>query len=264
MFFNRPAINFAMNIKKIMELSNQTIFITGGSSGIGLELGKRFIEKNNKVIICGRSAEKLEAVKKQYPQLETVQCDLSDEKQCLDLAHWIRENHPDLNVLINNAALVHNTPFLETDTILEKLKLEVNTNLLAPIRLIKLLHPVLEKNDNPTIINITTGLVYVPRADYPFYNATKAGLHSFTQVLRMQLKSTNFRIIEVLFPAVKTPWHKGKPPKIAITVEKAVDDMIKGMKKGKLEIKVSKVKILYNLFRIAPGFALKKINSLQK
>lgn len=247
-----------------MELSNQTIFITGGSSGIGLELSRRFIEKNNKVIICGRSAEKLEAAKKQYPQLETVQCDLSDEKQCLDLAGWIKEHHPNLNILINNAALVHNTPFFETDTILEKLKLEVNTNLLAPIRLIKHLHPVLEKNDNPTVINITTGLVYVPRADYPFYNATKAALHSFTQVLRIQLKNTNFRVVEVLFPAVKTPWHKGKPPKIAITAEKAVNEMIKGIEKGKEEIKVSKVKILYKLSRIAPGFALKKINSLQK
>lgn len=247
-----------------MELSNQTIFITGGSSGIGLELCKRFIEKNNKVIICGRSAEKLEAAKKQYPQLETVQCDLSDEKECLNLAHWIMEHHPKLNILINNAAMVHNTPFLETENILDKLKLEVNTNLLAPIRLIKHLHPVLEENENPTIINITTGLVYVPRADYPFYNATKAALHSFTQVLRMQLKNTSFRVIEVMFPAVKTPWHKGKPPKIAITVEKAVNEMMKGMEKGKAEIKVSKVKILYTLSRIAPGFALKKINSLQK
>lgn len=247
-----------------MELSNQTIFITGGSSGIGLELVQRLLDKNNKVIICGRSAEKLEAAKKQYPQLERVQCDLSDEKECANLAYWIKENHPNLNLLVNNAALVHNTPFLETENILEKLKLEVDTNLLAPIRLIKHLHPVLEKNENPTIINITTGLVYVPRADYPFYNATKAALHSFTQVLRMQLKSTNFRVIEVMFPAVKTPWHKGKPPKIAITVEKAVNEMMKGMEKGKTEIKVSKVKILYTLFRIAPGFALKKINSLQE
>lgn len=247
-----------------MDLYNHTILITGGSSGIGVELAQRLLDKNNKVIICGRSAEKLEAAKKQYPQLETVQCDLSDEKECLNLAHWIKENHPNLNVLVNNAALVHKTSFLETDNILEKLKLEVDTNLLAPIRLIKYLHPVLEKNENPTIVNITTGLVYVPRADYPFYNATKAALHSFTQVLRMQLKSTNFQVIEVMFPAVKTPWHKGKPPKIAITVEKAVNEMMKGMEKGKTEIKVSKVKILYTLFRIAPGFALKKINSLQE
>src|SRR5690606_28607972 len=179
-------------------------------------------------------------------------------------AGWIHKNHPDLNILINNAALAHNTSFLDTENILEKLKLEVDTNLIAPIRLIKHLHPVLEKNKNPTIINITTGLVYVPKADYPFYNATKSALHSFTQVLRIQLKGSNFRVIEVLFPAVKTPWHKGEPPKIAITVEKAVNEMMKGLEKGIAEIKVSKVKILYNLSRIAPGFALKKINNLPK
>lgn len=247
-----------------MDIYNNTVLITGGSSGIGLELAQRLLEKNNKVIVCGRSKQKLEQAKELYPELETVQCDLSDEKQCMELADWIHKNHPDLNILINNAALVHNTPFLKTNNILEKLKLEVDTNLIAPIRLIKHLLPVLEKNENPTIVNITTGLVYVPRADYPFYNATKAALHSFTQVLRIQLKNTNFRIIEVLFPAVKTPWHKGKPPKIAITVEKAVNEMIKGMEKGKTEIKVSKVRILYNLFRIAPGFALKKINSFNE
>lgn len=247
-----------------MNIYKNTVLITGGSSGIGLELAQRLLEKNNKVIICSRSKQKLEQAKELYPKLEIFQCDLSDEQQCQYLANWIKENHPNLNVLVNNAALVHNTPFLETENILEKLKLEVSTNLLAPIRLIKHLHPVLEKNNNPAIINITTGLVYAPKADYPFYNATKAALHSFTQVLRIQLKDTNFRVIEVLFPAVKTPWHKGKPPKIAITVEKAVNEMIKGLEKGKVEIKVAGVKILYNLFRIAPGFALKKINSLQK
>lgn len=247
-----------------MDIYNNTVLITGGSSGIGLELAQRLLEKNNKVIICGRSKQKLEHAKELYPELETFQCDISEEQQSLDLTGWIHKNHPDLNILINNAALVHNTSFLDTDNILEKLKLEVDTNLLAPIRLIKHLHPVLEKNDNPTIINITTGLVYAPKADYPFYNATKAALHSFTQVLRIQLKGTNFKVIEVLFPAVKTPWHEGNPPKIAITVEKAVNEMIKGLEKGKAEIKVAGVKILYYLFRIAPGFALKKINSLQK
>src|SRR5690606_26498207 len=115
-----------------------------------------------------------------YPKLEIFQCDLSKEEQCLDFAQWIREHHSALNVLINNAALVHITPFLDTENMLDKLKLEVDTNLLAPIRLIKRFHPLLEKNESPTIINITTGLIYVPRADYPFYNATKAALHSFT------------------------------------------------------------------------------------
>ena len=154
--------------------------------------------------------------------------------------------------------MVHQTSFLETAGVSEMAALEMNTNFLGPIRLIKGLHPILKKNKQPTIVNVTTGLVYAPRADYPFYNATKSALHSFTQVLRIQLRKTNYMVIEVLFPAVKTPWHKDTPPKIAISVEKAVDHMIKGLGRGKKEIKINGVKILYVLSRIAPNFALKK------
>jgi uncharacterized oxidoreductase len=97
----------------------------------------------------------------------------------LIFAQKISENHPDLNVLINNAAIVNRTNFLGTDKIMEMAEKEVDTNFLAPLRLMHLLCPILQQNDNPTIINITTGLIYTPRADYPFYNATKAALHSF-------------------------------------------------------------------------------------
>lgn len=246
-----------------MKLQNDTVLITGGSSGIGLELGKVLTKKGNKVIICGKSHEKLEAAKQLEPKLVTYQCDLSDRKECSDFAHILRENHPDLNVLVNNAAIVHKTSFLEDSQIMGKLTKELQTNLIAPIQLINELIPILEKNKHAEIINITTGLIYVPRALYPFYNATKAALHSFTQVLRLQMKGDNIKIVEVMFPAVDTPWHQGNPPKIAITVEKAVDEMIKGLKKGKPEIRVGGAKILYLMSRLAPGFALKKVNSLK-
>jgi len=105
-------------------------------------------------------------------------------------------------------------------------------------------------------------LIYAPRADYSFYNSTKAALHAFTQVLRIQNTNPNLKIIEVLFPVVDTPWHKGNAPKIAISVDQAVQGMIKGIEKGKEEVKVAGVKLLYLLSRIAPKFALKKINNL--
>jgi uncharacterized oxidoreductase len=98
---------------------------------------------------------------------------------------------------------------------------------------------------------------------YPFYNATKAALHSFTQVLRWQNKDKNLKITEVMFPAVDTPWHGGNPPKIAIPVEKAITEMLKGLQKGKPEIRVGGANLLYRVSRIAPGFAMKKVNSLE-
>ena len=245
-----------------MKLENNTVLITGGSSGVGLELAQRLIQLNNKVLICGSSLEKLERAKAQMPSIDYLACDLSEEDSPSQLFKWVKENHPTCNVLVNNAAITHTLDFHDTPDILEVAKKEMQVNLMAPIELTKLFTPLLEQNPNPAVINITSGLVYSPRAIYPFYNATKAALHSFTQVLRIQSSKRNLDVIEILLPAVNTPWHKGNPPKIAIPVEKAVDGMLKGLRKGETEIRVAGVKILYALFRIAPSFALKKINNL--
>lgn len=244
-----------------MILQNNTILITGGSSGIGLELAKRLIEKNNKVIICSRSKDKLEKAKVKYPDIEIFQCDLSKEKECERLTHWIKETHKECNILINNAAIVHITNFYKDEKILEKAKTEIHTNLLAPIILTKLFIPILEKNPKPKLINITSGLAYVPKADYPFYNTTKSALHSFTQTLRIQMDKSAIDILEVFLPPVDTPFHKGNPPKKVITVEKAVDKMISGIEKGEFEIRVGITKLIYLMSRIAPKFALKKVNN---
>lgn len=242
--------------------ANNTILITGGSSGLGLEMSKRFIEQGNTVIACSRSAVKLEEAQKQVPGLIAYPCDITKPKDCERLAQWLNEKHPETNILVNNAAIVHKTGFITDDEIVEKAEHEVSTNLIAPIRLTKLLLPLLLVNNNTQIINITSGLVYVPRADYPLYNATKTALHSFTQVLRHQLKDVPIKITEVFFPAVDTPWHQGNPPKIAISPEKAVAEMFIGLEKNKEEIRVGGVKLLYRLSRLAPKFAFKKLNTL--
>ncbi len=246
-----------------MKLTGNTILITGGSSGIGLELSKQFIERNNKVIICGRSKQRLEEAKEHIPELEIYPCDLSDKNQCKELAHLMIKEHPEINMLINNAAIVNKTHFFATDKIIEMAEKEMETNFMAPLRLIHFLYPHLEKKNNPAIVNITTGLIYTPRANYPFYNATKAALHSFTQVLRKQTEKSVIKIIEVMFPAVKTPWHKGNPPKIAIDAEVAVKEMLAALEKGKPEIRVAGAKLLYIVSRIAPKFAFRKVNSLE-
>jgi uncharacterized oxidoreductase len=245
-----------------MEISNSTVVITGGSSGIGFEMCRQLIKKGNKIITCSRSLEKLTAAQKQLPDLIIYQCDIAQETACKAFAEWITENHPEANVLINNAAIVTKTHFIEDSSALENLNKEIAVNFIAPLRLIKLLYPVLMQNNNPKIINITTGLVYVPRAIYTFYNAAKAALHSFTQVLGLQLKDENILIIEVLFPVVDTPWHDGNPPKIAITPEKAVTEMLKGISRNETEIRVSKVKLLYFIYRLAPKFAFNKMNNI--
>ncbi len=244
-----------------MILTNNTILITGGSSGLGLELAERLIAQNNTVLICGRSLDKLEKAKKKHPKLSYFQCDISKTEECKQLEKWITNNHPKCNILINNAAIVHQTNFKDDPEMIKKSEIEIQTNFIAPIVLSKIFIPIILKNKNPKIINITTGLVYTPKVSYPIYNATKSGLHAFTQVLRSQLKTTPIAVIEVLFPAVDTPWHKGNAPSFAISTSDAIDEMITSIENKKEEIKIGKVKLLYWISRIAPKFAFKKLNS---
>lgn len=246
-----------------MAFNNNTILITGGSSGLGLEMAKQFNAQGNKVIICSRSAEKLQQAKKVVPACITYVCDIANETERKKMCDWIRADHAELNILINNAAIVHRTNFITDSNSYVNVNDELATNLVAPIHLIHLLFLLVVNNTNAKIINITTGLVYVPRADYPFYNATKAALHSFTQVLRYQTKNETIDIIEVLFPVVDTPWHEGKAPKIAIKPEEAVKEMMRGLVANKVEIKVGGVKLLYILSRLVPAIAFRIINSLR-
>lgn len=246
-----------------MYLTGNTILITGGNSGIGLELSKKFVINKNKVIICGRSLEKLQKAQQQLPEIEIIQCDLAKQEQCDMLVKEVKSKYPIINVLINNAAIVNKIDFIETENALEMGKNEIAINFLAPVYLMKELYPILKENPKPNIINITTGLVYTPKADYPFYCSTKAALHSFTQILRKQTENNPVKIIEVLFPSVKTPWHKGNPPKIAISPENAVKEMLNGLKKGKPEIRIGGAKLIYCISRLFPSFAFKKVNAIE-
>ncbi len=247
-----------------MKLSNNTVLITGGSSGLGLSLAGYLSESGNTVIICGRSVQRLESARKRYPQLQIIPCDISDADQCIELTQQMKTQFDHLNVLINNAAIVHKTSFMDNPEIIGHAEAEFQTNVLAPIRLTHQLLPILKQNSDPAVINITTGLIYAPRAVYPFYNATKAALHAFTQTLRVQLESTSVEVIEAMYPVVDTPWHNGNPPKIAVSAESAVDGLIRGLRKGKSEIRIGAVKKLYAISRLSPRLAMKVINAVSQ
>jgi uncharacterized oxidoreductase len=245
-----------------MRLHHQTVLITGGSSGIGFALAKKLTDTENTVLICGRSASKLKDAAAAIPGVHTFQCDISNGEDRMRLWEWITTHHSSCSVLINNAAIVHRTNFYADSEMIQKTVYEVDTNLVAPIALTKMLLPLFATRKYAAVINITTGLIYAPRAVYPIYNATKAALHSFTQVLRHQIKDLPVDVIEVMMPVVATPWHKGDVPKIAISAEQAVNEMFTKMERGLTEIRVAKTQLLYILSRIAPAFAFKKINQI--
>jgi uncharacterized oxidoreductase len=215
-----------------MKLAGNKILITGGGTGIGLGLTERFIQENNTVIICGRRESALKEVAKKFPSVITKTCDLSNETDRIDLYHWISKNHSDLNVLVNNAG-IQNWMSISDNDFYQKANAEININILAPLHLTNLFMNLKSLN---TIINVTSGLAFVPFSKIPVYCATKAFLRSFTLSLRHSLKSTHIEVIEMIPPALNTDLggkgiHDAHPP-----VSEFVESVFKQMKEGKTEL----------------------------
>ncbi len=186
-----------------MNIPGNTIFITGGTSGIGLAFAEQYYQAGSKVIICGRRAGRLDEIARKYPGIITYRCDISDAKQRRELAERAINDNPELNILMNNAGVQYATDLLhETD--LAKLEDEVQTNLIAPIHLCSLFTEHLAAKQNAAIMNISSGLAFAPLAFMPVYCATKAAIHSFTLSLRHQLKDTSIKVFEIAPPSTDT------------------------------------------------------------
>ncbi|CAN7480549.1 SDR family NAD(P)-dependent oxidoreductase [Variovorax sp. LjRoot84] len=186
-----------------MTLSNSTILITGGSSGIGLALARRLLQYGNRVIVCGRGAEALTRAQVIEPALITRICDVTNAGSRRELVDWIAAEHPDLSVVFNNAGVQSRRSFTG-DHALDDLEQEVAINFTAPVQLIGELLPLLRRQQRAVIVNVTSGLAFAPMADVPVYCATKAALHSFTLSLRHQLRHTAVKVVEMVPPIVDT------------------------------------------------------------
>ncbi len=215
-----------------MKISNNKILITGGASGIGLGLTERFIAENNTVIICGRRAATLQEVKNQFPSVITRICDLSIVKEREALFNWIVEEHSDLNVLINNAGIQHWMSVSDAD-FFEKAKEEIVTNIEAPVHLSSLF---INLKALTTILNVTSGLSFVPLTKVPIYSATKAFFHSYTLSLRDLLKTKNIEVIEIIPPALNTDLGGKGIHDYAPAVGEFIDSIFEQLKQGKNEL----------------------------
>lgn len=177
--------------------------LTGGTSGIGLALAEQLIKENNTVIVTGRREDRLAEIKSRYPQIITKISDVADAAERVELAQWLTLEYPGTNVLINNAGVQLVTDLTKTVD-LNRIQSEIETNFTGPMHLTSLLVPVLKNNVNSTIINITSGLAYVPIAGLAVYCATKAAMHSLTISLRFQLRKAGFKVFEIAPPEVDT------------------------------------------------------------
>jgi len=185
-----------------MQSSGNTILITGGGSGIGEALAHRFHDAGNVVIIAGRRQDALDAAAAGRPNIHTMTLDIESARGVEDFATRLLADFPALNVLVNNAGIMRLEP-LDRSRDLADAEATITTNLLGPIRLTNALIDHLVAQPDAAIVNVTSGLAFVPLVETPTYNATKAAIHSYTVAMRDALAG-RVEVIELAPPAVQT------------------------------------------------------------
>jgi uncharacterized oxidoreductase len=209
-----------------MNLTGNTILITGGGSGIGRGLAEAFHALGNQVIIAGRRCAVLEEVTQANPGMKSLSVDMQDGRAIRTFAAQAIEQFPSLNVLINNAGIMRGERLTAQQADLADTEAIVATNLLGPIRLTAALLPHLQKQSSSAIINVSSGLAFVPLVFTPTYCATKAAIHSYSQSLRYQLKSTPVEVIELAPPYVQTHLMDGADDSRAMPLKEFIAEVM--------------------------------------
>ncbi len=246
-----------------MKLQNRTILMTGGTSGIGLELAKHLLARGNVVIVTGRDQAKLDATKRAMPDIHISKSDVSDPAAIVTLHDAVIAQFPMLDTLINNAGIMRNLN-LNQPRDLSDVTREIEINLSGPVRMVQQFLPHLKTRGEALIVNVSSGLAFVPLPISPVYSATKAALHSFTQSLRVQLAGTSVRVIELAPPGVETPLFRGEFEKEmkgqkAMNVTVLAQHAIAGIEAGRLEIRPGLSNVLKTMSGVAPRFMLRQM-----
>jgi uncharacterized oxidoreductase len=247
-----------------MKLQNNTILITGGTSGLGYEFASKLLALGNTLIITGRNLAKLNEMRKKLPDIHTFQSDVSDPEAIVQLYADVITQFPALNMLINNAGEMRTINLNDQSTTLNDITREVEINLMGPIRMVQQFLPHLKQQSNAAILNVTSGIALMPFPISPIYGATKSGLRSYTKSLRVQLKNTGVKVFELVAPGSSTPLNDqfmnvdGFNPKMMMNPGKLIDTAIKGLENDDFEIYPGLAKMIKIMSRLAPAFLLKQ------
>lgn len=246
-----------------MNLKNKTILITGGASGIGLEATKQFTSLGSKVIITGRNKEKLDAIKKEFPEITIVQSDVSKEEDAIKLYEKVK-SLGGIDILYNNAGVgvPPSNLGIASDKHLQGAVYEMDVNYFGVIRLNNIFMEMLKQRKEAAIINTTSILSIVPSVLEATYSASKTALAFYTKSLRTHLKAINshVKVFELLPPLVDTAMVADRTDK-KISTEVLVKVLISGLKKDTYTIRIGDTKAIYMLNRIAPEKAYNFINA---
>src|SRR5215469_9931667 len=249
-----------------MKLSGNTVLITGGTTGIGYEFAAQLLKRGNTVIVTGRDLSRLEQAQRSLPGIHAFQSDVSNTKTIPLLFNAVIEKFPALNMLINNAGIMREVNLLDEDTGLEEIGPEIATNLIGTVCMVKEFLPHLKSQAFAAIVNVSSGLAFVPLPIAPIYCAAKAGVHSFTLSLRVQLRGTPISVFELAPPLTQTSLfrevHVEKVKGIRMMdVSKMVGKAIQGLERDHFEIRPGLSNVLKLMSRVAPGVILNRLST---
>ncbi|PZU25359.1 MAG: short-chain dehydrogenase [Chryseobacterium sp.] len=245
-----------------MNITNNTILITGGGSGIGLEIAK-VLSPANKIIIVGRTKEKLDEAAKDLENVFTVQADITNEADIDRLYEEVKTTFGGINILINNAGNAYVYNLADAGDIYSKALAEFTTNYFAPIRLTDKFLPILKEQKEAAIVNVSSIVGLVPGSHVPTYSDSKAALHSHTRLLRYELaKNTGVKVFELMPPLVNTDFSAeigGKEN--GIPASEVANDFLKALQEDIYEIRVGNTGLVYNNYFAATEDAFATFNS---
>jgi len=237
-----------------MKLNNNTILLTGGTSGIGFGLLRRFYQLDNKIIVTSSNEKNLAGVKSQFSNIATIVCDLSNSYSVKQLIDKCQLNHKDINVIINNAGIQYNYLWVDEKDGYNKISTEICVNFTSPMQIVYRLLNLLTTKQHSAIVNVSSGLALAPKMSAPIYCATKSAIHTATKALRYQLEDTSVKVFEIIPPPVDTAMSK-EHKKGKITTEQVVDEFLKNFRDDNFESNIGKIKFFRIIQRISPKLA---------
>ena len=243
-----------------MNITGKTILITGGGSGIGLEIAKLLSAKGNKVIITGRTEAKLQQAAAQVENVSIIAADITDEASVEKLVAQINKEYGKLDILINNAGATYVYNLADATDTNQKAKDEFETNFFSILNLTDKLLPVLKVQNEAAIVNVSSILAFVPAGRIPTYSASKAALHSYTQSLRFALADTGVKVFELMPPLVNTDFSKDIGGEKGIHPNVVAQGLIDAFEKDEYQIHIGDTEYVYQLSLSSPTDAFNMLN----
>jgi uncharacterized oxidoreductase len=235
-----------------MRLENRRILITGGGSGIGLELARRLADTND-VVVAGRTTSKLQAARADNPRLRVAQLDVVSEDSAARVIEWLESDLGGLDVLVNNAGVFRGGPVGGSDAATSAAD-ELAINLGGAIRMTRLALPLLHAAPQAGIVFVSSAVALAAMPGLSVYAATKAGLHSFARSLRAELDGAAVRVFEALPPVVDTEMTQGLDV-AKVSASKVAKAIVAGIERDKEQIPIAQVRPLIMMARLSPRVA---------